>query len=214
MEKHVENILSPGQFKQCTVCAYQESGHILFAYLCGYRCQQAELVEDTSEDFSSISVFDYGEDSVMANKFLAHRADFFDHLALDQEFDALEVGRKLSLLFLGGSVAAAIYHNNENVHIPLPMQIEYGDLIQVEFIDQVLGKLDPEHHDNFVENQLQDALYTLSNVNLWQTVTDLAKRLLQYRQLDRNDIEECLEEHGVIYNEASPLQSATDIEKA
>jgi len=54
---------------------------------------------------------------------------------------------------------------------------------------------------------LQDALYTLSNVNIWNTIVDLAKRLLQFNHLDKNDIEECLEEHG-IYDAQSPMDAA------
>jgi hypothetical protein len=31
-------------FNDCEVCAYHESGHILFAYLCGYTCIEAQLI--------------------------------------------------------------------------------------------------------------------------------------------------------------------------
>ena len=41
--------------------------------------------------------------------------------------------------------------------------------------------------------------YTLSNINIWHTVKDLAERLLRFSPITRGDIEECLEEHGVQY---------------
>ena len=211
MKETFSNVLSQGAFKQCTICAYQESGHILFAYLCGYRCQHAELMENAEEEFSSISVFDYGKDSSIANKFLGHQTLFFTNLSLAEKLACLEVARKLSLLFLGGSVVVAVYNNKENVHIPLPMQIELTDLLQVEFIDQVIETLDPDGDRNFIENRLQDALYTVGNINIWETIVDLSERLLKHGQLNQNDIEECLEDHGIIYNEASPLQTPMDV---
>jgi hypothetical protein len=211
MKDALDKTLSVENFKQCTLCAYQESGHILFAYLCGYRCQQAELIEGNEEDFSSISIFDYGEDAYLVSKFLERRTDYFTALSLAERLECIEVGRKLSLFFLGGSVAAAIFNNDGNVQIPLPMQIEYSDLLHVEFIDQVLETLESQAENHLIENRLQDALYTLSNVNVWETITDLSQRLLQHHLLNRNDIEECLEEHGIIYNEASPLQTYSDL---
>jgi len=50
-------------------------------------------------------------------------------------------------------------------------------------------------------------LYTLSNINIWDTIVDLASRLLQSNHLDKNDIEECLEEHGIMYDAESPLDT-------
>ena len=66
-----------------------------------------------------------------------------------------------------------------------------------------------DKEEGFIEHGLQDALYTLSNINIWETIVDLAKRLLQFNHLDKNDIEECLEEHG-IYDAQSPMNSYTD----
>ena len=34
---------------------------------------------------------------------------------------------------------------------------------------------------------------------------DLASKLLQSEHLDKNDIEECLEAHGIIYDAESPM---------
>lgn len=207
MKESLHNLLRRENFTQCTLCAYQESGHILFAYLCGYHCIEAELIQHPGEDdISSISIIDYGADTLLAEKFMGDASDlhFFMHLPLAKKMQALETGRKLSLVFLGGSVTAAVFNNGGDSHISLPMQIEYTDLQRVEFIDQVLQQL-ADTEENFIENRLQDALYTISNINIWNTITDLANRLLEQHQLNRNDIEECLEEHGIIYHEASPL---------
>ena len=207
MKDSIQNLLQTKTFNQCTLCAYQESGHILFAYLCGYHCLETELVQHPgADDVRSFSVIDYDSDAWLADKFLGDESDvkFFSGLSTAGKMQALETGRKLALVFLGGSVTAAVFTNDGNPQIPLPMQIEYNDLQRVEFIDKVLQLL-ADTEENFIENRLQDALYTISNINLWNTVTDLATRLLHSHQLNRNDIEECLEEHGVIYHEASPL---------
>lgn len=78
----------------------------------------------------------------------------------------------------------------------------------MEFIHYVIQELSVDKEENFIEHGLQDALYTLSNVNIWDTIVDLAARLLQFNHLDKNDIEECLEEHGLIYDAESPIEDS------
>jgi hypothetical protein len=204
----MNNLLTKQNFRQCEICAYHESGHILFAYLCGYSCKEVQLIDEGNKNgFTSYALIDYGKDSLYASKFTTadNAIDFFRCLALGEKLEALEVGRRLARIFLGGSVAAAVFNNKGNVQIPLPMQIDYMDLLRVEFIHYVIQELAVDKEENFIEHGLQDALYTLSNVNIWDTIVDLAARLLQFNHLDKNDIEECLEEHGLIYDAESPI---------
>lgn len=207
----MNNLLTKENFNQCEICAYHESGHIIFAYLCGYSCKEVQLIDEGNENgFTSYSLIDYGKDSYYASKFTTadNAIDFFRCLALGEKLEALEVGRRLARIFLGGSVAAAVFNNRGNVQIPLPMQIDYIDLLRVEFIHYVIQELSVDKEESFIENGLQDALYTLSNVNIWDTIADLAGRLLQFNRLDKNDIEECLEEHGLIYDAQSPAEDS------
>lgn len=209
----MNNLLTKHNFRQCEVCAYHESGHILFAYLCGYYCKEVQLIEEDNENgFTSYALIDYGKDSFYASKFTTadNPIDFFKCLALGEKLDAIEVGRRLARIFLGGSVAAAVFNNDGNVHIPLPMQVDYMDLVRVEFIHYVIRELSIDKEENFIEHGLQEALYTLANINIWDTVSDLASRLLKANHLDKNDIEECLEEHGIIYDAESPIDATID----
>src|SRR5436305_13437892 len=137
-------LLNPERFKQCEICAYHESGHILFAYLCGYACLRVELInENNGEGYSSIAIIDYGKDSMIASHFMASDAnlEFFKCLALGEKLESIEAGRRLCRIFLGGSVAAAVFNNKGNIHIPLPMQIDYTDLQRVEFIQKVIEEI-------------------------------------------------------------------------
>jgi hypothetical protein len=204
----MNQLLTKEKFSQCEVCAYHEAGHILFAYLCGYTCKEVQLIDESNEEgFSSYAIIDYGNDSYLASRFTGQEADieFFKTLALGEKLECIEVGRRLARIFLGGSVSAAVFNNGGNVQIPLPMQIDLIDLMRVEFIHYVIKEISLDSEDLFIENGLQDALYTLSNVNVWNTITDLAERLLKHNQLDKNDIEECLEEHGIIFNEDAQI---------
>lgn len=203
----MNTLLTKQNFKQCEICAYHESGHILFAYLCGYSCREVQLIDKGNENgFTSYALIDYGKDSHYASKFTTadNTIDFFRCLALGEKLEALEVGRRLARIFLGGSVAAAVFNNKGNVHIPLPLQIDYTDLLYVEFVHYIIRELSVDKEENFIEQGLQDALYTLGNVNVWNTIVDLATRLLRDNHLNKNDIEECLEEHGVVYGAESP----------
>jgi hypothetical protein len=209
----MNNLLTKHDFRQCEICAYHEGGHILFAYLCGYSCKEVQLIDEENENgFTSYALIDYGKDSYYASKFTTadNTIDFFRCLALGERLEALEVGRRLARVFLGGSVAAAVFNNKGNVQIPLPMQVDYMDLLRVEFIHHVIRELSIDKEENFIEHGLQDALYTLSNINIWNTIVDLAMRLLQFNRLDKNDIEECLEEHGIIYDAESPMDATVD----
>lgn len=209
----MNNLLTKHSFNQCEVCAYHESGHILFAYLCGYSCKEVQLIMEGNENgFTSYAVIDYGKDSYYASKFIGSDAstEFFNCLALGEKLQAIEVGRRLARIFLGGSVAAAVFNNDGNVQIPLPMQIDYVDLLRVEFIHYVIKELSIDKEEGFIEHGLQDALYTLTNVNIWETVVDLAGRLLKVNHLDKNDIEECLDEHGIIYDSETPFDATVD----
>jgi hypothetical protein len=210
----MNNLLTKHNFNQCEICAYHESGHILFAYLCGYSCREVQLIDEKNENgFTSYAVIDYGKDSYYASKFTSgdDTVEFFRCLSLGEKLEAIEVGRRLARIFLGGSVAAAVFNNAGNVQIPLPMQIDYIDLVRVEFIHYVIKELSVDKEENFIEYGLQDAVYTLGNVNIWDTIVDLATKLLQSNRLEKNDIEECLEEHGLIYNEESPMDASIDL---
>jgi len=209
----MNNLLTRHNFNQCEVCAYHESGHILFAYLCGYSCKEVQLINEGNENgFTSYALIDYDKDSYYASKFIGSdtSAEFFNCLALGEKLEAIEVGRRLARIFLGGSVAAAIFNNDGNVQIPLPMQIDYLDLLRVEFIHYVIKEVSIDQEEGFIEHGLQEALYTLTNVNIWETVVDLAGRLLKANHLDKNDIEECLDEHGIIYDSETPFDATVD----
>jgi hypothetical protein len=209
----MNNLLTRHNFNQCEVCAYHESGHILFAYLCGYSCKEVQLINEGNENgFTSYALIDYGKDSYNASKFIGSdtSAEFFNCLALGEKLEAIEVGRRLARIFLGGSVAAAKFNNDGNVQIPLPMQIDYLDLLRVEFIHYVIKEVSIDQEEGFIEHGLQEALYTLTNVNIWETVVDLAGRLLKANHLDKNDIEECLDEHGIIYDSETPFDATVD----
>jgi hypothetical protein len=202
----MNNLLEKHSFNKCELCAYHESGHILFAYLCGYSCNYVELINDKNEeDFTSIAMLDYSKDSRIASLFIGPNAnlDAFNSFNLAQKLECVEVGQRIARIFLGGSVTAAVFNNQGDVHIPLPMQIDFTDLLRVEFIQQVLKKLSNDNDEEFIEHYLQDALYTLSNINVWDTIVDLANRLLKNNRLNKNDIEECLEEHGIVYDNVS-----------
>jgi hypothetical protein len=207
------NTLIKQNFSQCETCAYHEAGHILFAYLCGYSCRHVELINEKNEHgFSSIAIIDYGKDAAIAAKFIGSNPDsnYFKTLSLARKLECMEVGRRLARIFVGGSVAVAVFNNKGNVQIPLPLQIDYLDLLRAEFVHFVIKEISADQEEDFIEHNLQDALYTLANINIWNTIEDLGQRLLKNNQLDKNDIEECLEEHGLLYDKESPVDASFD----
>ena len=207
----MNDLLKQQKFTQCEICAYHESGHILFAYLCGYHCREVYLIDPQNEEgYSSYAIIDYGKDSFYASRFTGTdvSVDFFKTLSLGEKLESIEVGRRLARIYLGGSVTAAVYNNHGNTTIPLPMQIDFMDLLKTEFIHFVISELSIDKEENFIEYGLQDALYTLANVNVWNTITDLSERLLKQKHMNRNDIEECLELHGIVFDNGSGVEAS------
>ncbi|HEX2608072.1 MAG TPA: hypothetical protein VHK91_11865 [Flavisolibacter sp.] len=202
----METVTTLSRTAACEAGAYQESGHILFAYLCGYTCQEVQLIDAANDaGFSSYVLLDYGRDSELAYRILSGEdPDYFDCLSLGQKMEALDIIRRLARICCGGSVALAVQANGGNPLLALPIRMEFTDLQRLDHMEQLNRKLSVAEETEFTDTCLREALYMLSNINLWETLSDLAQRLLVNRQLDKNDIEECLEAHGLIYEEASP----------
>jgi hypothetical protein len=208
MTTETKTLFIKDSFVSCEHCAYHESGHILFAYLAGYSCLHVELLSyQPQKDYSSIALIDYGKDVSLVNRFLSPdtKPQFFQHLPLVQQEQSIEIAQRLLRIYIGGSVAVSVFNNKGNPYVSLPIQMDYTDLLPVEHIEACLQQMDARE-EGLVEHLLQDVLYTISNINIWQTISDLAQRLMHQRELYRNDIEECLDEHGISYNK--PLVSS------
>lgn len=198
----IKHLLIIAQEKQtCESCAYRESGHVVFAYLQGYSCLEMQIMKTADDEgLFSYSLIDYKSDESIALTFIGEKADdqFFRNLSLAQRLQTIEVGGKLARLFIGGSVATAVFRNNGDAQIPIPMQMDYEDLVKVEYIHQVLRVLMVNSEVDFMENEIAGALYTVSNSYVWNSIDAIAKRLLEESYLAKNDVEECLEKTGLL----------------
>jgi hypothetical protein len=197
----MHHLLIKQETKQCESCAYKESGHVVFAYLCGYSCIEMQLMKTSDEEGPfTYALIDYGKDTPIALKYVGENANLqhFTSLSLSERFENIETGQRLARIFIGGSVAAAVYRNDGDVHIPLPMQIDYTDLTKVEYIHSVLREMTANSEIDFLENELANALYTLNNSHIWKSIEHLAGRLLEENYLDKGSIEETLEKTGLL----------------
>src|SRR5688572_21238275 len=176
----MEHSILRTRHQQCDICAYHESGHILFAYLCGYTCKESQLVDESNQEgFSSFSIIDYGADAYYASRFITTEdLDFFTNLSDEEKQEALAVGRKIARIYMGGSTAATVFQKGGDTNLSIPFQMDFTDLERIEFVRSVFEALGADEEDNFMEHNMSDALYTLSNINVWHTITDLAERLL------------------------------------
>jgi hypothetical protein len=202
----MEKSMFTARHKQCDICAYHEAGHILFAYLCGYTCKEAQLVDESNDaGFSSYSIIDYGADAVYAGRFIGTEdLSFFTSLQEEEQQHALAVGRKVARIYMGGSTAATVFQKGGPADLSIPFQMDFTDLERIEFVAMVFRALGADE-PNLLEHYMNDARYTLGNINLWHTVKDLAERLLRFNPITRGDIEECLEEHGIQYAAESDM---------
>jgi hypothetical protein len=184
---------------QCERAAYHESGHIVFAYLCGYRCEGVQLERKTEKEmvlWSGHSYIDYGKDCFYVSKFIGGDADvaFFETLHPSEHAEAAAVAHRIAQVFLAGSLAEAIYANNGNTNINFPIDVEWLDLVRVEFLNYALTNLHCNHNaEEFITALFTQMLKKLQAPEVWYAIEHLGKLLRKTKKINGMQIEEVLE---------------------
>jgi hypothetical protein len=178
-------------FNSEAVCAYQESGHILFACLCGYTCQEVFLMREAKGNCTAYSMIDYGTDAKEAAIFLTGRPgiDVLKNRSLAERLGLIEVGRRLSRIFFGGSVTASIQKHQGVSWMSNPVQVDIIDYMRLEYIHYIISELSVDKEAAFIEQGIKEALYTLDHPAMWNIADTLAQILLKERKLIKTEIE-------------------------
>ena len=169
--------------------AYHESSRVVMAYLKGYTCKSIHFLNETM----SVALIDYGEDNTLAASLMGSATlDYFTGLEWHEKLQVMEVAGRLSQIFVAGSVGRAIFKNNGNPYVKLPMEIDPIDLYKIQYLESVLHAIDPQYSSNFLEDAIRDVLYTMQKPCIWEAVDLVGKSLYRYRYLSQPEIEESL----------------------
>lgn len=206
--KKLFSILTPDnnlkmESKQEEQNAYHESGHIIMAYLSGFKCENVTLLQDGSGN--AFTRFDYGNPNL--NLLIAAIVNFNEdseiynslspNLKSQTQLAALKMGGTL----LGGSVAEHLFKSGSDFKGELEMEISGPDLTRVLSIDSLLSSLNPKtHNPNYIAKELEKIALLFQQENVWNSIETLSKEILlsPTKILSQKQIEKSLSETGFL----------------
>jgi len=180
--------------------AYHESGHIIMAYLSGFRSDEVTLI--LTDPGSGFTKFDYGDARITL--LIAAMQNFDDHPNIYNNLDSnlkngsAQVALKISGILMGGPVSEALYKSGVEFRGSLPIEMAGPDLVHVQSIDLCLSQNIPNHNPNYINESLQDIVRLFKQKESWSAIQHLSNAILNStdKKLNRQQIEQSLTESG------------------
>lgn len=183
------------------LCAYHESGRVVFAYLSGFFCDGIEL-SDTDYGRGK-STLNGGSDTPLIQQILSG-----NHASVTAENRnrAIEVAHHLMDIYCAGSCTRAHLEQIENPGAELEMDVPAADDKQISAIQHFLTAVNTGHDPDFPSKCMNGIFQKLKDPEVWKAVQSLSKAAIQTeRPLTRFEIEDALMAGGMkIKRAASP----------
>jgi hypothetical protein len=206
--KKLFSILTPDkklkmEFNQEEQNAYHESGHILMAYLSGFKCENVTLLQDGSGN--AFTRFDYGNPKL--NLLIAAIVNFnedsemYNSLSPNLKSETKLAALKMGGTLLGGSVAEHLFKSGSDFKGELEMEISGPDLTRVLSIYSLLLSLNLQtHNPNYIAKELEKIALFFQQENIWNSIEALSKKILSSptKSLSQEQIEKSLSETGYL----------------
>jgi hypothetical protein len=180
--------------------AFHESGHIIMAYLVGFKAQSVALSID--EPGVGCTKFDYGQDALLIASILNAINDggFFNSLPIEIKKRSLLTATRISHTLLGGPLAEALYKVGIDFVGNLEIDMRGPDVVSVENADYFLSCIDKNHRSDFLSHLLMQMADLIKNDNFWNAIKHLSDAILKSpnKCLTQEEIEKSLEESGYI----------------
>jgi hypothetical protein len=185
--------------RTCDAVAFHETGHIVFACLQGYRCEYVQLnrVMDTGIDtWTARTSIDFLHDAFYVSRYIGIDADiqFFKKLDIPARRKSIRVGHRLSQVLLAGSVVEWLYKQNFKVESAGITDIEWIDMIKVDYISYALSELDGNHDASlFIPKTIQQIIETIKQPEISDAIQRVAELIRVRKTLKNASLEEALE---------------------
>jgi hypothetical protein len=188
-------------FSQEEQNAYHESGHIILAYLSGFKCENVTLLQDGSGN--AFTKFNYGD--INLNMLIAAIVNFnedpqiYNSLPSNLKSQTQLAAKKMGGTLLAGSVAEHLFKSGSDHVGELEMEISGPDLTRVLSIDNLLRLLNPQtHNPDYIAKELESIALMFQQENVWNSIDSLAKKILSSssKSLSQTQIEKSLIETG------------------
>jgi hypothetical protein len=182
--------------------AYHESGHIIMAYLCGYKCDEVALL--LSAPGNGFSKIDYGDRRylvlIASMQNYIQNPDFYNEIDSNLKKISPQIAIKACGTLMGGPVSEALYLNGVDFEGNLEIEMSGPDLTSVSNIDSFLYENTSNHNENFINMKLLEVTRLLKDKNFWNAVVNLSEAIINSPNmlLNRTEIEESLNESGYL----------------
>ncbi|PCI96358.1 MAG: hypothetical protein COB15_10595 [Flavobacteriales bacterium] len=182
--------------------AFHESGHIIMAYLSGYKADEVVLLEN--DPGSGYTRFDYGDRRITLliasmENYITDQS-FYNDLPQNLKTASSQVAFKSSGVLMGGPVSEALHLAGIEFEGNLPVEMSGPDLISVTNIDRFLSRTTNNHSPNYITETLISVVNMFKQEQFWTAVQHLSKTILDSPNmtLNRVEIENSLQESGYL----------------
>lgn len=175
------------------LCAYHESGRVVFAYLSGFYCESIEL---SDADFGrGKSVLNGGADMPVIQQIMSgnHQA------ASENKAKAIETAKKLMEIYVAGSCTRAYLEQLENPGQEVELDVPASDDKQIITLQNFLAAISPGFDPAYTSKCISQTFQKLKDPEIWKAIQSLTNAAAKSpeRSLTRFQIEDALMAGGM-----------------
>lgn len=179
--------------------AYHEAGHIVFAYLHGYRCVGVFI----KPNGSGTTGLDYGTDKELMQAIQVNVTNSapYNLLPIDQKRRTSEVGVKMLEITLAGEITETILMDEGKIDPKSLIALQGPDLDDVLAVEQLFKDLKFHNDPHFIARHTKAVQAKIEMLNLWPVIEALANSILTEpdNMLEQQDIEDVFSSTGFQY---------------
>ncbi len=171
------------------LCAYHESGRIVFAYQCAYGCEGVTLSDsDSGTGTSKLNGYNDLEfiQAIFSGKEQA--------IIKANTSKAIAVAKNLMKIYCAGSCAENYFENDKSITNISELEIPGQDAGYIDKLQKFLKHQLPNHADDYPSQIILQIFEELQKPEVWKPIEILAERILktEEKSLNRFYIEDAL----------------------
>lgn len=168
------------------LCAYHESGRVVFAYMAGYFATSIQL---NQHDYGSgTSILNPGYEGEDVSKLLKGLSPS----AFEQPAAAYNVAAKLLIIFCAGTCARVFYLNGGKVDEETELEFPGQDSLYIDRLQAFMSTHNPNHPEDYLERTVRGIFVRLAKPEIWKSISALANASIRHhdKPLNRYTIED------------------------
>jgi len=175
------------------LCAYHESGRVVYAYRQGYYCESIELSEN--DPGAGISKLNGGVNNETIQLILNNKTHTPSFVISNK---AIEVAKKLMKIYCAGACAKIYKKNDKQISAQTEIDIPGQDMKYIDLIQSFLQQNVQGHPTDYPVQVITQIFHELKEEENWKVIEGLAKSALkpEDKKISRFYIEDALMKAG------------------